>query len=78
MCSYLVQQLDNHYTLFRLWTIPDRPTFLNQHATSIRAVVGHTTIGADKELIGSLPGLEIVSSFSAGLDKVDLEYCKEL
>ncbi|GJV31024.1 hydroxyphenylpyruvate reductase [Tanacetum coccineum] len=77
MSSYLEQQLDNRYTLFRLWTIPDRPTFLNQHATSIRAVVGNTTIGADKELIDSLPGLEIVSSFSVGLDKVDLEYCKE-
>ncbi|KAI7725727.1 hypothetical protein M8C21_016606, partial [Ambrosia artemisiifolia] len=30
-----------------------------------------------RDLIDSLPALEIISSFSVGLDKVDLEYCKE-
>ncbi|GJX21218.1 hydroxyphenylpyruvate reductase-like protein [Tanacetum coccineum] len=34
-------------------------------------------IGADMELIDSLPALDIVSSYSVGLDKVDLEYCVE-
>ncbi|KAI3501959.1 hypothetical protein L1887_29988 [Cichorium endivia] len=37
----------------------------------------NTNIGADRKLIDSLPALEIVSSFSVGLDKVDLGYCKE-
>ncbi|GJW99951.1 hydroxyphenylpyruvate reductase-like protein [Tanacetum coccineum] len=77
MSSYLEQRLDTRYNLFRLWTIQDRPTFLTQHASSIKAIVGNANAGADKELIDSLPGLEIVSSFSVGLDKVDLGYCKE-
>lgn len=75
--TYLEQHLDTRYNLFRLWTIQDRPTFLSHHAASIRAVVGNANFGADRDLIDSLPALEIVSSFSVGLDKVDLGYCKE-
>ncbi|KDO56912.1 hypothetical protein CISIN_1g045521mg, partial [Citrus sinensis] len=34
-------------------------------------------VGADAELIDSLPKLEIVATCSAGLDKIDLVKCKE-
>ncbi|RAL41749.1 hypothetical protein DM860_008931 [Cuscuta australis] len=44
---------------------------------SIRAVVGNASLGADAELIDALPNLEIVSSFSDGLDKIDLAKCRE-
>lgn len=33
--------------------------------------------GADADLIDQLPKLEIVSTYSVGLDKVDLPKCKE-
>nr|GEY80783.1 hydroxyphenylpyruvate reductase-like [Tanacetum cinerariifolium] len=36
-----------------------------------------TVIGADMKLIDSLLALDIVSSCSVGLDKLDLEYCRE-
>ncbi|KAH9665959.1 glyoxylate/hydroxypyruvate reductase A HPR2 [Citrus sinensis] len=36
-----------------------------------------TAVGADAELIDSLPKLEIVATCSAGLDKIDLVKCKE-
>lgn len=39
--------------------------------------MGNTKIGADAELIDSLPKLEIVSSYSVGLDKIDLRKCEE-
>ncbi|XP_024979145.1 hydroxyphenylpyruvate reductase [Cynara cardunculus var. scolymus] len=77
MSSYLEQQLDKRFNLFRLWNFPKRNDFLEENASSIRAVVGNANVGADRELIDSLPALEIVSSFSVGLDKVDLVYCKE-
>ncbi|GJZ77393.1 hypothetical protein Tco_0642065 [Tanacetum coccineum] len=48
--SYLEQHLGTRYNLFRLWTIQDRPTFLYQHASSIKAIVGNANVGADKEL----------------------------
>lgn len=77
MSSYLEQQLDKRFNLFRLWNLPKRNDFFKDNAGSIRAVVGNANVGADRELIDSLPALEILSSFSVGLDKVDLVYCKE-
>jgi len=50
---------------------------VREHNDSIHAVVGNTVAGASAELIDSLPKLEIVSTYSVGLDKVDLAKCKE-
>nr|AHB63232.1 hydroxyphenylpyruvate reductase [Scutellaria baicalensis] len=77
MNNYLEQELDKRFKLFRYWTQPRQRDFLSQQAESIRAVVGNAFAGADAELIDVLPKLEIVSSFSVGLDKVDLIKCKE-
>ncbi|XP_023761859.1 glyoxylate/hydroxypyruvate/pyruvate reductase 2KGR [Lactuca sativa] len=77
MSSYLEQELDKRFNLFRLWNLPQKNDFFKENSGSIRAVVGNTKVGADRELIDSLPALEIVSSFSVGLDKVDLGHCKE-
>ncbi|KAL3511784.1 hypothetical protein ACH5RR_024501 [Cinchona calisaya] len=77
MSSYLEQQLQKRYRLFRLWESPKKAEFLKQNSGTIKAVVGNTVMGADSELIDSLPCLEIVSSYSVGLDKIDLEKCKE-
>ncbi|XP_071715994.1 hydroxyphenylpyruvate reductase-like isoform X2 [Rutidosis leptorrhynchoides] len=77
MSSYLQQQLDNRFNVFYLWNITNRVEFFNENSGSIRAVVGDTNVGANRELIDSLPALEIVSTFSVGLDKIDLEYCKK-
>ncbi|PIA42680.1 hypothetical protein AQUCO_02000256v1 [Aquilegia coerulea] len=78
MFDYLEEQLDNKFELFKLWKFSEqKKEFLKKNASSIRAVVGNTSIGANSELIDSLPKLEIVSSFSVGLDKIDLNKCKE-
>ncbi|XP_061367539.1 glyoxylate/hydroxypyruvate/pyruvate reductase 2KGR-like isoform X2 [Gastrolobium bilobum] len=75
--TYLEQELDKRYKLFRVWDYPQKAKLLNDHATTIRAVVGSSNAGADAELIDALPKLEIVSSFSVGVDKIDLVKCKE-
>ncbi|KAJ6818383.1 glyoxylate reductase [Iris pallida] len=80
MNSYLEEELSRRCKLFRLWEPPtpeSRRDFLRDNAGSIRALVGNTTVGADAETIDLLPGLEIVASFSVGLDKVDLAKCRE-
>ncbi|KAK8514346.1 hypothetical protein V6N13_063238 [Hibiscus sabdariffa] len=77
MNPYLEQELAKRFTLHRLWKVPDKSTFLTAHRNSIRAVVGSSSAGADAELIEALPKLEIVASFSVGLDKIDLAKCKE-
>ncbi|XP_033517530.1 hydroxyphenylpyruvate reductase-like [Nicotiana tomentosiformis] len=77
MSSYLEQELDKRYNLLHYWNFSDKKEFLNEYAHLIRAVVGNAAAGADAELIEALPKLEIVSSFSVGLDKIDLNKCKE-
>ncbi|KAB5563889.1 hypothetical protein DKX38_003943 [Salix brachista] len=75
--AYLVEQLEKRFTLYKFHSIPDKAHFLNSNKASIRAVVGSASAGADAQLIHQLPNLEIVSSFSVGLDKIDLAKCKE-
>jgi hydroxypyruvate reductase 2 len=77
MSAYLEQELEKRFNLFKLWTIPHKTQFIKDHATSIRAVIGNSASGADAEMIETLPKLEIVASFSVGLDRVDLKKCKE-
>ncbi|CAN8233345.1 unnamed protein product [Cochlearia groenlandica] len=77
MSSYLENELQKRFNLLRFWTWPQKSVFLESHRNSIRAVVGNASAGADAQLISDLPKLEIVSSFSVGLDKIDLGECKE-
>lgn len=77
MSAYLEQQIQQRFTLFKLWESPSKTHFLARCADSVRAVVGDTKIGADSELVDSLPRLEIVASYSVGLDKIDLDKCRE-
>nr|AIN39845.1 hypothetical protein [Zoysia matrella] len=77
--AYLEQELDRRCRLIRFWEAPPdrRDDFLRAHAGSIRAVVGNAQNGADAKLIDALPALEIVASFSVGIDRVDLAKCRE-
>ncbi|XP_057526047.1 glyoxylate/hydroxypyruvate/pyruvate reductase 2KGR-like [Amaranthus tricolor] len=77
MNEYLEQQLSKRYNLFRFWNFPDKTQFLSQNANSIRALIVNSFISADASLIDALPNLEIVATFSVGLDRVDLGKCKE-
>ncbi|XP_024022466.1 hydroxyphenylpyruvate reductase isoform X2 [Morus notabilis] len=77
MNAYLERQLEKRFNLFKLWTVPQKAQFIKDNADSVRAVIGNATSGADAELIDALPKLEIVASFSVGIDKVDLKKCKE-
>ncbi|XP_047316961.1 glyoxylate/hydroxypyruvate/pyruvate reductase 2KGR-like [Impatiens glandulifera] len=75
--SYLEQELHNRFNLIRYWNFPDKAEFFKENSGLIRAVVGSGHAGADAKLIEALPKLEIISSFSVGLDKVDLTKCQE-
>lgn len=77
MSTYLEQELQRRFSLFKLWTVPEKSQFLKDHSSSIRAVVGSSMAGADAELIAELPRMEIVANFSVGVDKIDLNKCRE-
>ncbi|XP_042486362.1 glyoxylate/hydroxypyruvate/pyruvate reductase 2KGR-like [Macadamia integrifolia] len=75
--SYLKEEIDKQFKLFRYWEFANKEDFLKANAESIRAIVCNTAVGADAETIDLFPNLEIVSTFSVGLDKIDLVKCKE-
>ncbi|KAK9282416.1 hypothetical protein L1049_005333 [Liquidambar formosana] len=77
MSAYLEQELEKRFKLYKFWNFPQKNDFLKDHSHSIRAIVGNASAGADAEMIDALPKLEIVSSYSVGLDKIDLVKCKE-
>ena len=77
MSTYLEQELEKRFKLFKLWHYSSTDQFVKVNANSIRVVVGDTKIGADAKLIDSLPKLEIVASYSVGLDKIDLTKCEQ-
>ncbi|GAU10995.1 hypothetical protein TSUD_112880 [Trifolium subterraneum] len=77
MYTNLHEQLANRFNLFKLWNFSSFQSFSQTHANSVRALVCDTKIGADANTIDSLPNLEIVSTYSVGLDKIDLKKCRE-
>ncbi|KAL5697503.1 Glyoxylate/hydroxypyruvate/pyruvate reductase 2kgr [Ranunculus cassubicifolius] len=76
MSNYLEEELEKKFNLLKLWKFSDQKQFLEENSYSIRAVVDTGTVGASSDLIDSLPNLEIVSSYSVGVDKIDLVKCK--
>ncbi|KAK1422473.1 hypothetical protein QVD17_25614 [Tagetes erecta] len=77
MSEYLQHELAKRFTLIKSWQIKSHNHFLNQYSHSIKAIVANGVHGADSTLIESLPCLQIISSHSSGLDKIDLVKCKE-
>ncbi|KAG0578197.1 hypothetical protein M758_4G004500 [Ceratodon purpureus] len=78
LMPYLRDSLESKFNVLPLWEHnSNKDEYLTSVADSVRAVVTSTGSVVDKKLLEKLPKVEIVSSFSVGLDKVDIEYCKE-
>jgi hydroxypyruvate reductase len=66
-------QLDETFTMHRLWQASDRSAFLANLSGRARGIATTGGFGADAALMDALPQAKIVASFSVGLDAVDLE-----
>ncbi|XP_074312539.1 glyoxylate/hydroxypyruvate/pyruvate reductase 2KGR-like [Silene latifolia] len=76
--TYLKQQLINQqFTLYQLWENPINSQQFKQISNSIHAIVGNASHGVNADLIESLPNLEIIATYSVGVDQIDLIKCKE-
>lgn len=64
--------LSETMTVIRLWEAPDKSACIAAAAGAVRAIASHGLV--DAALMAALPGLEIVSSFGVGYDKVDTAY----
>lgn len=70
---------DELNALFSVVNLPDDadavPAFLKEHGRKVRGIALRKTI-IDTTLLDALPALEIISSYSAGLDNVDVAAVK--
>lgn len=66
--------LKTQFTLLRIPAGgPERETFLAEHGPAVRGIAGSGKGKVDEALLAALPGLEIISVTSAGLDAIDTE-----
>jgi hydroxypyruvate reductase len=70
-------QLEQEYTLHRLWTAPDRDALIRRVADGVRGVVTGGLIGCPRELMDALPRLEIIACFGNPRGTVDVERARE-
>jgi hydroxypyruvate reductase len=70
-----VEQLDQAFTVHRLWQAKHRSTFFGEIRDRVRAIATSSyPVGA--ELLDELPKTEIISTQSVGLDHIDLAAAK--
>lgn len=72
-----VVELEKKFTLHRYFDAEDKRAFVKERADKIRGIATRGELGADRELIASLPKLEIISIYGVGYDAVDLEAARE-
>ncbi|KQN04058.1 dehydrogenase [Sphingomonas sp. Leaf25] len=72
MPANVIDALDRHFTLHRLWEQSDPDAFLAEHGPQIAGMAVSTLSGMiDAAWLDRLPALKIVSSFGVGYDNVD-------
>lgn len=68
--------LERRYVVHKLWEATDKPAFLAERASSIRAIATRGELGASADLMATLPALEIVSCYGVGTDAIDLGHAR--
>lgn len=66
-------QIAQDFTVHRYWEASDKPALLSELASRLQHIVTTHHYGPDAEIIRALPELELVASFGAGLDGIDLD-----
>ena len=70
-----VEQLDEAYTVHRLWEAKHRSSFFAEIRDKVRAIAT-ASFPIPAELMDELPKLEIIATQSVGLDHIDLKAAK--
>lgn len=70
-------QLESEFSLLRFDQANDKDAFLSKVGPQIRGVVTSGATGFSRNMLASLPALEIVASSSVGTDSIDVVSCHE-
>ncbi len=75
--SWDIELLEQDFILHAYFEAEDKKQFVAERADKIRGIATRGELGASRELIESLPNLEVISIYGVGFDAVDLEAAKE-
>ena len=75
--SWDIELLEQDFTLHAYFEAEDKQAFIAERADKIRGIATRGELGASRQLIESLPNLEVISIYGVGFDAVDLEAAKE-
>lgn len=68
--------LSQAYQVHRLFEMADPAGWLAAHGAGVRAVATNGGLGVPSDLIAALPGLEVISIYGVGYDRIDLDLCR--
>lgn len=71
------EPLEAEFEIHKYFETDDQEAMLAKAGPLVRGIATRGEIGATRELIESLPNLEVVSVYGVGYDAVDLAACKE-
>lgn len=77
MMAYVMETLEEAYTVHRYWEAKDKDALVAANADKIRAIATSGHSGASRALIGSLPKLEAIGCYGVGYDAIDVEAATE-
>lgn len=71
------KQLEDRFTLHKLWQADNPENLLNQVRNDVCGMVSVYGVNVSARLISALPHLEIISHFGVGYDNIDVQAAKE-
>ncbi len=75
--SWDIELLEQDFILHPYFEAEDKKQFVAARADRIRGIATRGELGASRELIESLPNLEVISIYGVGFDAVDLDAARE-
>lgn len=71
--AWLLQQANKYFNVIRLADVENNPSWFENNAKEIDAILTNGITGADALLINRLPNLKIIASNGVGYDAIDLD-----
>ena len=77
MMPMIEEQLEQNFTVHRLYKASDPAKLLTEIGDKVRAIAATAAVRIDDALMRKLPKLEMISSFGVGYDAVDAKWAGE-
>src|SRR5690606_4064103 len=72
-----MRELETRYAVHKWWETADKDGLLQTHGDTIRAIATRGELGAGRESIDRLAGLELIACYGVGTDAIDLAAARE-